>query len=159
MEEVLKYLEAPGAIKGDREAEEALLENLVLYFEPPVTARSCSTFVPGSFYATPPANLTQEKVDELFRKLTASNEFMKRNASKVALIVSHLAAFNFPYFVENHAPSLFDAANPDLLNVTVLVSRIILDPTTGFLRNAPFSPENGEWEENQRFDFFSAESP
>ena len=159
MEEVLKYLEAPGAIKGDREAEEALLENLVLYFEPPVTARSCSTFVPGSFYATPPANLTQEKVDELFRKLTASNEFMKRNASKVALIVSHLAAFNFPYFVENHAPSLFDATNPDLLNVTVLVSRIILDPTTGFLRNAPFSPENGEWEENQRFDFFSAESP
>lgn len=159
MEELLEYLGSDTELAGNHAKEDAILENVVLYFEPPVTARSCSTFVPGSFYATPPTTFTQEKADELFEKLISTTGFLKRNAGKVAVILSHIAGYNFPYFIEKHAPRLFDAQNTTLLNVTVQVCRIILDPTTGFLRNAPFSPLNGTWEDDQRFDFFSAESP
>ena len=113
--------------------------------------------ITGSYYSFSHPSLTLDLLNEIFTILIKIYEIDENLEDLISLIIVELAAFNFNYFIINIIPELLKNSNTHHLFISI--STIILDPTTGFLRNAPLSKYNNEWPENTfKFDFFNKDS-
>jgi len=115
--------------------------------------------IPGSFFSYSHPNLCVYDLEILFFMLMKKQFLIMMLDQNVVMIITQIASFNFKYFVEKMVPYILSFDDQAYLQFFITVATIILDPTTGFLRNAPLSRENCEWEENtSNFDFFSENS-
>ncbi|OHT01267.1 hypothetical protein TRFO_31932 [Tritrichomonas foetus] len=120
----------------------------------------------GENFKYSPPILSRVDLDELYFYLLTIPDILESSyniadeRTKIGYkLVAQIAAHDFPYFVNKLAPPLFETENEKLHNLTAALSRIILDPTTGFLANAPHNPKNDVWhDKDHNFDFFNVES-
>lgn len=137
-----------------------VLQSILSLFRDNTQESSEIDFIPGSFYAHTPPDVTQEDMDFIFTKIISSDSLMASNEKLCSQIIAHIASFSFPYFVETLAPQFFQHSSLPLQFIAANVSRIILDPTTGFLKNSPHSPNNDSWGDDEyNFNFFDSNSP
>lgn len=86
-------------------------------------------------------------------------EIYKRNALFQifsSYLISHLAAISFKHFVNKLIPQLLNTDDENLLMLGISISRIIINPCSGFLNYAPLLYE--EFHGKQDYDFFSPDS-
>lgn len=137
-----------------------LLQSILSIFNENSLEGSELDVIPGSSYANSPEDITQSDLNIIFNIIVSSDELMTNNEDIASQIIAHIASFSFEYFVENLAKDLFTKRSLPLQYVSTKVSRIIVDPATGFLKNSPRSPLNDEWgDEDYKYDFFDANSP
>ncbi|OHT04356.1 hypothetical protein TRFO_28113 [Tritrichomonas foetus] len=136
-----------------------LLKTILTIFRRVPPENSDLDFIPGFSYAFIPDGVDQNDMDVLFHTVISSDQLVEKNEDIASLIIAHIAAFNFGYFVDNLASILLSQENLSKKFLATRVARHILDPVTGFLRNSPFSPFNDAWNDPSHvFNFFAEDS-
>lgn len=117
--------------------------------------------MPGKFFRFHHPEIMQNDIEGLFGVFIKESAFVEKYEILVARAISQLAAYDFVYFVSNIVPIFIEVPDVRIQHLYVSVCRIICDPTTGFLRNAPLNQRNKQpdWNERTYFDFFSFDSP
>ncbi|EAY17730.1 hypothetical protein TVAG_170440 [Trichomonas vaginalis G3] len=123
--------------------------------------RSDANTIPGKYFSFHHPELAQNDVEAFYCVLISNIEFVEKHENIIAQVIAQLAAYDFVYFVQNIIPIFSAVDDPRLQNLYASVCRIICDPPTGFLRNAPLNEHNKmpEWDDNTIFDFFTNGSP
>ena len=111
--------------------------------------------IPGKFYSYSNPDATIENLTKLFNDLIDCQEFLISDDQVVVDVFLQIIAFDFKHFME-----LFSQQREKLPDLIVYkVYQVILDPTTGFLKNAPLSKRNNVWNDpNHYFQFFQKDS-
>ena len=118
--------------------------------------------IPGSYFAFSHPEIQYSDIECFFKFAIDSPEYINFQEKLTAYFIAQLAAYDFTFYVENLVPIFLAQNDQTILHLYITVCRIICDPTTGFLRNAPLSPKNlknNNWNNIKKFDFFSPNSP
>lgn len=122
--------------------------------------QSSIAYIPGIHFSYISPEASTELYDLLYNTILSSEDLMAKIPTLCSEVICQIAAYDFQHFVDVNFPKLltptFSTIKKTILAITAC---IILDPVKGFLCNAPKSPKNNFWKEEQhRYVFFGEKS-
>lgn len=91
---------------------------------------------PGQSYSKKYDYFTTEKIKALFTLIKSTISIEDVSFHTALIVILHVIAQDFPFFVNNILAKMFESTNNDELMLCAYISRYIIDPCTGFLKFA-----------------------